>query len=227
MSSDLPEFVTIPGGTFCMGKDESRMDERPAHMVTVRSFAAAISPVTNARYAAYVTATGVAPAPFLGEERFAAPEQPVVGISWFEAQAYCDWLGSLDGGRYRLPTEAEREFASLGGLVGGDWPWAGENRAFVAAINALDRPHVPRPECVNGYGLRCTAENVHEWCSDFYATDYYAVSPTEDPGGPENGKRRASRGGSWRHREKLTRVNARSSLDPSFHYSDFGFRVYR
>ena len=226
MSSDLPEFVTIPGETFCMGKDEGRMDERPAHMVTVRSFAAAISPVTNARYAAYVTATGVAPAPFLGEERFASPEQPVVGISWFEAQAYCEWLGSRNGVRYRLPTEAEREWAALGGLPGGDWPWEGDNAAFVAEITRLESPHAPQPECANGYGLRCMAENVHEWCSDWYGADYYSVSPTEDPGGPVGGKRRSSRGGSWRHREKVTRVNARSSLDPSFRYSDFGFRVY-
>ena len=227
MSSDRTAFVTIPGGTFRMGKDESRVDERPAHLVTVRSFSAAISPVTNAEYAAYVAASGAGPAPFLGEARFAAPEQPVVGINWFEAAAYCEWLGSRDGAaRYRLPTEAEREWAALGGLPGGDWPWEGDHAAFVAEITRLESPHTPQPECANAYGLRCMAENVHEWCSDWYAADYYAVSPSGDPRGPEGGKRRSSRGGSWRHREKLTRVNARSSLDPSFHYSDFGFRVY-
>ena len=226
MSSDQTAFVTIPGGTFRMGKDESRVDERPAHLVTVRSFSAAISPVTNAEYAAYVAASGAGPAPFLGEARFAAPEQPVVGINWFEAAAYCEWLGSRNGFRYRLPTEAEREWAALGGLPGGDWPWEGNNAAFVAEITRLESPHTPQPECANAYGLRCMAENVHEWCSDWYAADYYAVSPSGDPRGPEGGKRRSSRGGSWRHREKLTRVNARSSLDPSFHYSDFGFRVY-
>ena len=71
------------------------------------------------------------------------------------------------------------------------------------------------------------AENVHEWCSDWYAADWYAGSPAHQPSGPESGRRRASRGGSWRHRDVTTRINARSSLDPSFHYSDFGFRVYR
>jgi formylglycine-generating enzyme required for sulfatase activity len=70
------------------------------------------------------------------------------------------------------------------------------------------------------------AENVHEWCSDWYGKEYYAVSPLDDPRGPESGVRRASRGGSWRHREKVTRVSARSSIPPEFRYSDYGFRVY-
>lgn len=229
MTPDLPEFVDIPGGTFRMGKDESRMDERPSHMVTIASFGAAVSPVTNAQYALFVAETGAAPAPFLGEPRFAGAALPVVGVSWFEAVAFCEWLGTAagDGARYRLPTEAEREFAALGALPGGDWPWEGENATFVAAISKLQGPHEPRPDCANGYGLRCMAENVHEWCSDWYSAGYYAVSPAGSPRGPETGTRRASRGGSWRHREKTTRVNARSSLDPAFRYSDFGFRVYR
>ncbi|MEO8541569.1 MAG: SUMF1/EgtB/PvdO family nonheme iron enzyme, partial [bacterium] len=131
------------------------------------------------------------------------------------------------GGQFRLPTEAEREFAALGGLTGGDWPWKPANDAFVARVNALDGPHVPGSECANGYGLRCMAENVHEWCLDFYDAAFYAVSPTENPLNSAKAKRRSSRGGSWRHREKTTRINARSSLDPTFRYSDFGFRVYR
>jgi formylglycine-generating enzyme required for sulfatase activity len=87
-------------------------------------------------------------------------------------------------------------------------------------------PHEPMPSCANGYGLLCMAENVHEWCSDWYDPRYYAVSPPENPPGPADGKRRASRGGAWRHREKTTRVNARSSLEPALRYNDFGFRVY-
>ena len=227
MPLPFPQMVELPGGTFRMGNDSGRPDERPAHSVRLSPFAAAISPVTNAEYAAFVEAVGALPAPFLTEERFAAAEQPVVGISWFAAAAYCEWLSSESGLAFRLPTEAEREYAALGGLETGDWPWPGENSVFVAAINGLDRPHAPAPECANGYGLRCMAENVHEWCSDWYDPAYYAVSPTENPAGPPAGKRKASRGGSWRHRDKTTRINARASLDPTFHYSDFGFRVYR
>jgi formylglycine-generating enzyme required for sulfatase activity len=70
------------------------------------------------------------------------------------------------------------------------------------------------------------ADNVHEWCSDWYDPEYYAVAPADQPSGPPAGARRASRGGSWRHQVKLTRLSARSSLDPSFRYNDYGFRVY-
>jgi formylglycine-generating enzyme required for sulfatase activity len=222
----VPDLVLVPGGTFPMGKNGSRKDEQPAHRVSVAAFRAAVSPLTNAEYAAFLAETGGNPPPFLGEERFAAPEQPVVGINWFEATAYCEWLTARTGARCRLPTEAEREWAALGGPGSGDWPWHGEEHPLAAELSAMDRPHAPRPECANGYGLRCMAENVHEWCSDWYAGDYYAVSPVESPRGAGEGKRRASRGGSWRHSEKFTRINARSSLAPGFRYSDFGFRVY-
>ena len=77
----------------------------------------------------------------------------------------------------------------------------------------------------NGYGLFDMAYNVHEWCSDWYGPTYYAVSPGRDPSGPPAGKRRASRGGAWRHQIKYNRCAARSSLDPSFQYNDYGFRV--
>jgi formylglycine-generating enzyme required for sulfatase activity len=70
------------------------------------------------------------------------------------------------------------------------------------------------------------AENVHEWCSDWYSASYYAVSPAHSPPGPRTGDRRASRGGSWRHSVKFTRINARSSIPPAFRYNDYGFRVY-
>ncbi len=68
-------------------------------------------------------------------------------------------------------------------------------------------------------------DNVHEWCSDWYAPDYYAVSPERNPRGPETGERRASRGGSWRHHIKMSRCAARSSIPPEFQYADYGFRV--
>jgi formylglycine-generating enzyme required for sulfatase activity len=223
---DLPVLVHISGGTFLMGKDGSRADEAPAHPVAVGAFRAAISPVTNAQYLAFLTEKGLEPPPFVAEERFADPGQPAVGVTWFEAMSFCEWLSARTGQAFRLPTEAEREFAALGGLPGGDWPWDGGGHPAAALVDSFDRPHAPLDACANGYGLRCMAENVHEWCSDWYAASYYATAPAEDPRGPETGKRRVSRGGAWRHREKVTRVNARSSLDPSFRYSDYGFRVY-
>lgn len=209
-----------------MGRDGSRADEAPAHLVTVAAFMAASVPVTNAEYGRFVAGTRRPEAPFIEGERFAAADLPVVGINWFDATSYCDWLSEQTGSKYRLPTEAEREFAALGGLSLVDWPWAGKNQEFVDWVNALDGPHVPGDACTNGYGLRCMAENVHEWCLDWYDPKFYVGSPAENPRNVTESKRRSARGGSWRHREKTTRINARSSLDPTFRYSDFGFRVF-
>jgi formylglycine-generating enzyme required for sulfatase activity len=225
----VPQLVAVPAGDFLMGNDHGRADERPAHQVEVEPFRAAVSPVTNAEYAAFVEARGHEPARFLGDDRFCEPRQPVVGVSWFDAFAYCEWLAAETGVAFRLPTEAEREYAALGGLEGIDWPWGNEAPEAVEKLQGivpLERPHVPGPECANGYGLRCMADNVHEWCGDWYDSGYYGVSPLRSPRGPDTGKRRASRGGSWRHQVKFNRISARSSLDPSFRYNDYGFRVY-
>ena len=162
-------------------------------------------------------------------EHFCIPEAPVVGISWHDAVAYCHWLGELTGIALRLPTEAEREYAARGGIAQADWPepqesWSDDlSRALVANT---EHPHVPLEACRNAFGLYCIADNVHEWCSDWYDRSYYATSPSEAPTGPAQGVRRASRGGSWRHRIKFTRVSARSSLSPNYRYNDYGFRVY-
>ena len=79
----------------------------------------------------------------------------------------------------------------------------------------------------NPYGIYDLCENVHEWCADWYQADYYAQSPRHNPAGPAAGERRASRGGSWRHHVKVSRVAARSSIPPTFQYADYGFRVVR
>lgn len=219
-------MAAIPGGEFVMGKANSAPDESPPHRVVVAAFRAGVTPVTNAEYLEFVTESGAAPPPFVHEAKFADPEQPVTGISWFDAVEYCRWLETRTGMAFRLPTEAEREFAALGGLPAGDWPWPGVEHPLGEAITGCDRPHRPSDCEPNGYGLRCMADNVHEWCSDWYSAAYYAESPADSPRGPADGKRRASRGGSWRHRIPLTRINARSSLAPHFRYADFGFRVY-
>ena len=87
------------------------------------------------------------------------------------------------------------------------------------------------PEIVGGppnpFRLYNTADNVHEWCSDWYGKDYYRFSPQKDPLGPLSGVRRTSRGGSWRHQVKVMRSSARSALNPCFRYTDYGFRIAR
>ena len=228
-SSVLTALVPIPGGSFLMGNDRGRPDERPAHRVALPPFRAARRPVSNAEYLRFLQATGHEPPPFLADERFARPEAPVVGVNWFDAVAYCRWLAEATAIPFRLPTEAERELAALGGLAAADWPWGDASpaaRLELAAIATGDRTHVPTALCANGHGLLCMADNVHEWCSDWYDAAYYARSPEAAPPGPSSGRRRASRGGSWRHQVKFNRISARSSLDPSFRYNDYGFRVY-
>ena len=212
-----------------MGADDRRRDERPAHSVRVGPFRAAPRPVSNSEYAEFVRRTDAPAPPFWSQDGFDIPDAPVVGISWHDASAYCAWLAEVTGVPVRLPTEAEREYAARGGIAGADWPDPEESwpddpiRSDVATFN---RPHVPGPSCRNGYGLYCMADNVHEWCVDWYSRNFYDVSPSTSPTGPASGTRRASRGGSWRHRIKFTRVSARSSLSPSYRYNDYGFRIY-
>jgi formylglycine-generating enzyme required for sulfatase activity len=153
----------------------------------------------------------------------------VVGVSWFEAVAYCEWLGGLLGERVRLPTEAEREWAARGGLDHMRYPWGDEEPALVGAwaagVAGQDRPVRVSDSAPNGFGLCHMVDNVHEWCSDWWDPGYYAVSPRDNPQGPATGTRRASRGGAWRHHLKFCRCSARSSLDPGYRYNDYGFRV--
>jgi formylglycine-generating enzyme required for sulfatase activity len=220
-----PELVAIPGGSFQMGSDRHRPDERPRRWLSLAPFMASVTPVSNAEYERFVLATGAQRPDFASDDQFAGLAQPAVGISWHDAVAYCEWLNAELGGTFRLPTEAEREWASLGGLESVDWPWEGpiDRHPAFECIAGINRPHVPGAACENGYGLRCTAENVHEWCQDWYAKDAYVIAGAC---GPSHGTRRVARGGSWRHSNKFTRLTARASLDPTFRYNDFGFRVH-
>ena len=221
-----PHTVLVAAGEFIMGDSDGRNDERPAHRVYMSAFSIAMHPVTNAEFAAFVEATGHEPPRFWTDHRFNAADQPVVGVSWFDAVAYCDWLSAHTGGRFRLPTEAEREKAACGGVEGARFPW-GDDPGEAGGSFVQDAPHPVGRSTPNGYGLFDMACNIHEWCSDWYDRGYYAVSPDPDPCGPETGTRRSSRGGAWRHQIKISRSAARSSLSPSFRYNDYGFRVVR
>ena len=216
---------SIPDGPFLMGDDAGRPDERPAHRVWVRAFRMALVPVTNGDYASFLAATGHHPPRFWDEPRFNAPDQPVVGVSWLDAVAYCRWLAELTGRPYRLPTEAEREKAARGGREGARFPWGDDAPTSRGGSFLQEGPRPVGLSAPNGYGLFDMAYNVHEWCSDWYDPRYYAIAPERDPKGPASGRRRASRGGAWRHQVKVSRCAARSSLDPSFQYNDYGFRL--
>lgn len=223
----MHDMIVIPGGAFGMGQPDGRDEERPIHRVSVGPFRLCRYQVTNSAYEVFRRATGRPYTRFHGQPDFADPLQPVVGVSWFDAVAYCDWLSREGGGPFRLPTEAEWECAARGGLEQCLYPWGNQP---VCERAGYGRRWAVGPEPVgtstpNGFGLFDMCENVHEWCADWYDPQYYAVSPARDPQGPPTGTRRASRGGAWRHHIKIARCAARSSIPPEFCYADYGFRV--
>lgn len=224
-------FVEIPGGTVRMGST-LRADEQPLIDVAVEAIACSLTPVTNREWACFLAESARDPSPFWDDERFSHPAQPVVGVSWEDATAYCDWLSVLLGIRCRLPSEAEREHAARGGTdtlyPWGDEPWL--EGPFARGASGTDRPLAVGTTPPNGFGLYHMSENVHEWCEDWYdARAYESIAAQADGrwrSALEGSGRRASRGGSWRHHLKVSRIAARSSLGPTAHYNDYGMRVY-
>jgi formylglycine-generating enzyme required for sulfatase activity len=225
-----PQLARIPEGWFTMGCDEGRDDEKPARRVWVDGFELGIYQVTRAEYQRFLAATGHPAPPFWGDPHFQDPRQPVVGPSWYDAVAYCEWLsGAGATGRYRLPTEAEWERAARGGTDGALYPWG---QAAPETLPNYSRRWITGPEPVglyapNPFGLFNMCDNVHEWCADWYDARYYQSAAALNPQGPQHGTRRASRGGSWRHHVKVSRCAARSSIPPEFKYADYGFRLAR
>jgi sulfatase modifying factor 1 len=223
----VPDVLRVPGGRFRMGSDAGRPDERPVHLVEVRAFSLARTPVTRRQYEPFLHRGGAAPPPWWREPGFGDPEQPVVGVTWYDATAYAEWLTTVAGGAWRLPTEAEWERAARGGLESAPTSWGDELPPHEVPAGLIDGPWRVGSGAPNGFGLLDMGTIVHEWCLDWYRRDYYAVSPGRDPRGADQGERRASRGGSWRHRVRWSPPAARSSLPPAFRYADYGFRVLR
>ena len=158
---------------------------------------------------------------------------PVENVSWNDAQEFCRRLSALPaekaaGRRYRLPTEAEWEYAARAGAS--EQPGAAEadgdlNDAAWYAANSRGRPHPVGQKALNAWGLCDMYGNVAEWCADGYAADYYAKSPADDPAGPSAAETRVIRGGSWNQPASACRPAARCSAKPDERSANVGFRV--
>ena len=222
-----PSLVEIPAASFLMGSTAGQDCERPIHRVLIDAFLFAATQVTNAEYELFLRASSTQVPPFWSDPNFNDPQQPVTGVSWFEAERYCEWLSSQTARAYRLPTEAEWELAARSGLEQKNFPW-GDTPPQSLPDYATRWKTGPEPVAryaPNAFGLYDICDNVHEWCSDWYDPNYYSISPERNPRGPEPTKRKSSRGGSWRHQIKVARCSARSSIPPDFQYADYGFRV--
>ncbi len=217
------EFVKIPAGSFMMGcsqgDTECHQEEKPSHKVTItRPFELGKYQVTQAEYEAVM---GANPSFHQGTNL------PVEGVSWHDAQKFCDTLNAKrDGHRYRLPTEAEWEYAARAGDASPRYGSLVEVAWF--HDNSEGKTHPVGEKKSNAFGLYDTLGNVWEWVEDWYAADYYGHSPQNDPKGPDSGEFRVSRGGSWRGIARgLARVSSRYSLKPSVRSIVIGFRCAR
>jgi formylglycine-generating enzyme required for sulfatase activity len=165
-------------------------------------------------------------------------DHPVVYVSWHDAMAFCAWLGEAEGRHYRLPTEAEWEYACRAGTNtrfasgDGDESLRDAANAFLPGQEALIVRRGPNPftcpvgsYAPNAFGLCDMHGNVAEWCGDWYDPEYYSRSPRDDPAGPASGTERTFRGGSFRYTAWYTRSSHRSALTPDVGLLDLGFRV--
>jgi serine/threonine-protein kinase len=210
----VPETVRIPAGRL-QPSDELRAS------IPIASFRLGRTPVTNREYSFFLARGGAREPPWWNDPDFRAPRQPVVGITWDEAVAYCAWLCQTVGGFWRLPDEAEWEFAVRGGLVGRATAWGDAVPSGEIPEGRLSGPWEVGRGTPNGYGMLDPGTIVHEWCRNWHEPG--ASDSRQGPAPP----RRASRGGSWRHRIRWSSPGARSSLPPAYRYSDYGFRVLR
>ena len=216
------EFVEIQSGEFLMGCPSDQRncgrDERPARRVTLsKGFEIGKYEVTQAQWTAVM---GTNPSHFRG------PELPVENVSWNAAREFLGNLNRADGPYlYRLPTEAEWEYAARAGSQG---PLAGAlDEIAWHGGNSADRTHEVGTKSPNAWGLHDMLGNVWEWCLDRYGADYYSTGPDSDPLGPSRGEFRVMRGGAWFRYMWFLRYSARFRDRPDAAYRHVGFRCVR
>jgi formylglycine-generating enzyme required for sulfatase activity len=228
-------FVLIPAGEFVMGSPDGDKDvaddERAQHRVRItKPFYLGVHEVTQGQYEAVMGSCPWSGQPAVKE----GADYPATYVSWEDAAAFCEKLSAKEGRTYRLPTEAEWEYACRAGSTArfffGDDPWALENHAWYygnAEVAGELYAHAVGRKKPNGWGLHDLHGNVWEWCSDQWCEDYYKTSPVDDPTGPSSGDVRVVRGGSWGSSAWFARSARRFRVFPDFRDYFLGFRVSR
>jgi formylglycine-generating enzyme len=267
----LDNMLLIRGGTFQMGSDDGGSDEKPVHSVTVSDFYLGKYEVTVAEFRAFVEATGHKTDAekedgsytwdgatwekksginwrLDTEGKTAIDNHPVIHVSWNDATAYCQWMSKKTGQTFRLPTEAEWEYAAGNGSRHTKYSWGNGDPSGKKGGNVRDETSqqlfswgsifegytdgYARTAPVglydpNDFGLYDMTGNVWEWCSDWYSSDYYNNSPSNNPMGPSSGSYRVIRGGSWYNYPQGCRVAFRNYVAPGARSYIFGFRLAR
>lgn len=224
----MPEMVFVEGGSFNMGSDAGLLHEKPIHKITLNSFYIGKYEITVGQYRAYCKDTGRT---LPGLPDWAKNNNfPISRVNHYDAIAYCKWLSDKTGNYYRLPTEAEWEFAAKGGLNTNNYIYSGSNISKEVAWYEGEpvknrKIQVVGRKLPNELGIYDMSGNMWEWCNDWYDANYYAISPVLNPIGASKGTSRVLRGGSWNYEATYCRVTDRMSLAPDDLNLIYGFRV--
>ena len=194
-------------------------DQLPAHRVILSDYYIGETPVTQELWNEVMDDN---PSCYKG------PKKPVEMVSWNDCQEFVAKLNKLTGGKFRLPTEAEWEFAARGGVDSKGFKYAGSdclNEVAWYAKNSDDMTHEVKTKTPNELGLYDMNGNVWEWCSDYYSPSYYSVSPKINPQGPITGSSRVNRGGSWFTDISRYRISVRDGNPEQGRYAALGLRL--
>lgn len=222
------EMVFVKGGSFLMGctKEQQGCDdtERPAHKVILDDFYISKYEVTQAQYKAVM---GEKPSFFKG-----CKNCPVDGVTWKKAKRFCRKLSKMTGKKYKLPTEAQWEYAARGGQKSKGFLYPGSNKVEDVAwlrTNSGFKTHPVGEKLPNELGIYDMAGNVDEWCSDWYGDNYYSKCKkkgiVKNPKGVRRSKIKVLRGGNWFDAHNNCTLFNRSGNGPQTHFAYIGFRI--
>ncbi|MBR5085870.1 MAG: formylglycine-generating enzyme family protein [Muribaculaceae bacterium] len=217
-------MIEVEGGTFTMGAtpeqgNDADSDEKPTHSVTLSTYSIGLTEVTQELWEAVM---GSNPSSFKGAKR------PVEQVTWNYCQEFIHKLNEMTGENFRLPTEAEWEYAARGGNKSQGYKYSGSNEIGDVAWydgNSSRQTHDVATKQSNELGLYDMSGNVWEWCQDWYGENYYGSSPSSNPTGPASGSIRVDRGGSWGSGARGCRVSYRGGNYADYRSYGLGLRL--